>query len=82
MKWQFLVVLAYMLVGFGWGQNCKKPCGKCILPTCNFDGKCFFEGTSACALENENCRRKKKNLAKFVKTVSGFCESGVKMCKN
>lgn len=51
-----------MLVGIAWGENCNKPCGKCILPTCNYDGKCYFEGTSACALENEKCRRKKNNL--------------------
>ncbi|XP_032569727.1 uncharacterized protein LOC116800193 [Drosophila sechellia] len=81
MKLYFLVILAFMLVGIGWGENCNKPCGKCILPTCNYDGKCYFEGTSACALENEKCRRKKKNLEPFVKTVAGFCEMGVKMCK-
>jgi len=53
---------ACMLIGIAWGENCNKPCGKCILPTCNYDGKCYFEGTSACALENEKCRRKKNNL--------------------
>ncbi|XP_026834938.1 uncharacterized protein LOC113564111 [Drosophila erecta] len=81
MNLYFFVILAYLLVGFVWGQNCNKPCGKCILPTCNFDGKCFFEGSSACALENEICRRKKEKLAKFIRTVSGFCEPDVKMCK-
>ncbi|XP_016923497.2 uncharacterized protein Sfp35C [Drosophila suzukii] len=70
-----------MLVGFGWGKNCKKTCGPCILPTCNFDGKCYFEGSSACVLENEKCRRKMKKLPQFIKTESGFCEEGVKKCK-
>ncbi|KAH8353669.1 hypothetical protein KR084_012615, partial [Drosophila pseudotakahashii] len=77
----FLQRSAVLLVGSGWGLNCKKKCGPCILPTCNYDGKCYFEGTSTCALENEKCRRKKYKLPKFIKSEAGFCEEGVKKCK-
>ncbi|XP_050740933.1 U-Kazal-Dg21.2 isoform X2 [Drosophila biarmipes] len=81
MKLFMLSLLAFMLVGFVWAQKCKKKCGPCILPTCNFDGKCYFEGSSACALDNEKCRRKMKKLPPFIKTESGFCEEGVRKCK-
>ncbi|XP_017056817.1 uncharacterized protein LOC108098437 [Drosophila ficusphila] len=75
------IVLVFMLIDFGYGQNCNKPCGPCILPTCNYDGKCYYEGTSTCALENEKCRRQKAKLPPFKKTESGFCEEGVTLCK-
>ncbi|KAH8283660.1 hypothetical protein KR018_011237, partial [Drosophila ironensis] len=55
--------LASILLDSGWANKCLiKKCGPCILPTCNFDGKCFFEGTSTCMLENEKCRREKLKL--------------------
>ncbi|XP_044316393.1 uncharacterized protein LOC108043999 [Drosophila rhopaloa] len=81
MKLYIIVNLVFMLVGFGWGLNCNKPCGPCILPTCNYDGKCYYEGVSACGLENEKCRRKQNKLPEFIKSDSGYCDEGVKMCK-
>ncbi|XP_017115586.1 enhancer of split M1 protein [Drosophila elegans] len=80
MKIYINVLLGLILVGFGWGQNCNRPCGPCILPTCNYDGKCYYEGTSACGLENEKCRRRMNSLPPFIRSDAGFCEDGVNLC--